>query len=84
MSETAVATAPTTGSPTWVERLSDREIEVLRCIADGMSTTEIAQTLFISIATVKTHIAHLILKVGVRDRIQLVIVAFRSGFIRVN
>jgi len=79
MSETAVAQPPT-----WAQRLSTREVEVLRCIAAGLSTTEIAQTLFISITTVKSHVAHLIEKVGVRDRIQLVIAAYRSGFIQVN
>jgi DNA-binding NarL/FixJ family response regulator len=79
MSDTAVAELPT-----WADRLSAREVEVLQCIAAGLSTPEIAQTLFISIATVKSHVAHLIVKVGVRDRIQLVIAAYRSGYIKVN
>lgn len=70
--------------PSWAHRLSNREVEVLQCIAAGLSTTEIAQTLFISTATVKSHIARLIMKVEVRDRLQLVIAAYRSGFIRVN
>jgi DNA-binding NarL/FixJ family response regulator len=73
-----------TAAPPWVHRLSNREVEVLQCIADGLSTTEIAQTLFISTATVKSHIARLIMKVEVRDRLQLVIEAYRSGFIQVN
>jgi len=71
-------------APLWAARLSRREIEVLHCIAVGLSTTEIAQTLFISTATVKSHIARLIAKVEVRDRLQLVIAAYRSGFIRVE
>jgi DNA-binding NarL/FixJ family response regulator len=70
--------------PQWVDRLSDREIEVFHCIAAGLSTTEIAQTLFISTATVKSHIARLIAKVEVRDRLQLVIAAYRSGFVTVE
>jgi len=70
--------------PQWVDRLSDREVEVLHCIAAGLSTTEIAQTLFISTATVKSHIARLISKVEVRDRLQLVIAAYRSGFVVVE
>ncbi|KAA1417826.1 helix-turn-helix transcriptional regulator [Nocardioides humilatus] len=70
--------------PLWVDRLSDREIEVLHCIAAGLSTNEIAQTLFISTATVKSHIARLIAKVEVRDRLQLVIAAYRSGFVVVE
>lgn len=85
---TELADAPSFASPAtavaWAQQLSAREIEVLQCIAAGLSTTEIAQTLFISIATVRSHIARLILKVGVRDRIQLVIAAYRSGFVRVS
>ena len=76
-----VATAPAP-LPSWAGRLSDREVEVLDCIAAGLSTTEIAQTLFISVATVKSHIARLIQKVEVRDRLQLVVTAYRSGFVR--
>ena len=71
-------------TPAWANRLSNREVEVLQCIAAGLSTTEIAQTLFISVATVKSHIARLIMKVGVRDRLQLVVVAYRSGFIQLR
>jgi DNA-binding CsgD family transcriptional regulator len=69
--------------PDWVRRLSPREAEVLRCLADGMSSAEIAQALWISNATVKSHVARLIAKVGVRDRLQLVVEAYRSGFVRV-
>src|SRR4051794_1271001 len=65
----------------WTERLSRRETDVLRCLAQGQSTSEIATTLFISPATVKCHVARLIAKVGVRDRVQLVIAAYRAGFI---
>ena len=70
--------------PVWAGRLSHRETEVLECIAEGLSTTEIAQTLFISVATVKSHIARLIQKVEVRDRLQLVVTAYRSGFVTVD
>lgn len=73
-----VSSAP---EPAWVSRLSSREIEVLQCIAAGLSTNEIAQTLFISTATVKSHVARLIAKVGVRDRLQLVVTAYQSGFV---
>lgn len=82
--ESSVATAPVGPAPAWADRLSSREVEVLHCIAAGLSTNEIAQTLFISTATVKSHIARLICKVEVRDRIQLVIVAYRSGFVAVG
>ncbi len=57
---------------------------MLNCIAAGLSTTEIAQSLFISVATVKSHIARLIQKVEVRDRLQLVVTAYRSGFVPVG
>ena len=80
---TPVPTAPAT-TPAWAKRLSNREVEVLQCIAAGLSTTEIAQSLFISVATVKCHIARLIQKVEVRDRLQLVVVAYRSGFIQLG
>ncbi|RHW23229.1 LuxR family transcriptional regulator [Nocardioides immobilis] len=78
------ATAPLAPAPGWADRLSSREVEVLQCIAAGLSTNEIAETLFISTATVKSHIARLICKVEVRDRLQLVIAAYRSGFVRVS
>jgi len=80
----SVATAPVAPPPAWADRLSNREAEVLHCIAAGLSTNEIAQTLFISTATVKSHIARLICKVEVRDRLQLVIAAYRSGFVAVS
>jgi DNA-binding NarL/FixJ family response regulator len=67
--------------PAWAQRLSDREVDVLRCLADGLSTPEIARKLYISVPTVKCHVAHLIRKVGVRDRIQLVVAAYRSGYV---
>jgi DNA-binding NarL/FixJ family response regulator len=68
----------------WTGRLSRREADVLRLLAEGQSTVEIGRTLFISPATVKCHVARLIAKVGVRDRVQLVIAAYRSGFVRVD
>lgn len=61
--------------------LSEREKEVLRCLAQGRSNAEIASELFISAATVKTHVARLLVKLEVRDRVQLVVVAYRSGFV---
>ncbi len=68
----------------WTARLSRREADVLRLLAEGQSTVEIGRTLFISPATVKCHVARLIAKVGVRDRVQLVIAAYRSGFASVD
>jgi DNA-binding NarL/FixJ family response regulator len=68
----------------WTARLSRREADVLRLLAEGQSTVEIGRTLFISPATVKCHVARLIAKVGVRDRVQLVIAAYRSGFVQLD
>jgi DNA-binding NarL/FixJ family response regulator len=59
--------------------LTDRELEVLKMVARGMSNAEIAEELTISPATAKTHVAHLLTKLDARDRIQLVILAYQSG-----
>jgi len=63
-------------------RLTEREQEVLRLVAAGMSNAEIAQHLFLGIETVKSHVRSILAKLGVRDRVQAVIVAFESGFVR--
>jgi DNA-binding NarL/FixJ family response regulator len=61
------------------ELLTDREFEVLRLVAAGMSNGEIADHLRISPATAKTHVAHLLTKLDARDRVQLVIIAYQAG-----
>ena len=69
-------------SLTWAKLqrvLTDRELEVLKMVARGMSNAEIAEELTISPATAKTHVAHLLTKLDARDRIQLVIIAYQSG-----
>jgi DNA-binding NarL/FixJ family response regulator len=62
--------------------LTDRELEVLKMVARGMSNAEIAEELTISPATAKTHVAHLLTKLDSRDRIQLVIIAYQSGLVK--
>ena len=59
--------------------LTDRECEVLRLVAGGLSNAEIANRLRISPATAKTHVAHLLTKLDARDRVQLVIIAYQAG-----
>ncbi len=70
-------TTPATSSP--LTHLTDRETEVLKLLADGLSNAEIATQLFVGETTVKTHVARILAKLGVRDRVQAVVVAYRHG-----
>lgn len=63
------------------ERLSEREAEVLRLLATGLSNTEIATRMTLGPATIKTHVAGVLAKLGVRDRTQAVIAAYECGFV---
>ncbi|MBH1936423.1 response regulator transcription factor [Streptomyces sp. AV19] len=63
------------------ERLSEREAEVLRLMATGLSNVEIAERLFLGTATVKTYVAGVLAKLGVRDRTQAVVAAYETGFV---
>ncbi len=64
-----------------LEQLTERELEVLETVARGHSNAEIAEALFVSHATVKTHVSRLLMKLGARDRAQLVMIAYETGLI---
>jgi DNA-binding NarL/FixJ family response regulator len=64
--------------------ITDREREVLTLVGSGLSNTEVAEALFISVATAKTYVTRLLSKLGARDRVQLVIIAYETGLVSVS
>jgi len=78
---TARPSADAEASPA-LDELTERELEVLSQLARGLSNAEMAEALFVSETTIKTHVSHILTKLELRDRVQAVVVAYESGLVQ--
>jgi DNA-binding NarL/FixJ family response regulator len=74
--------APGTPASSAAGGLSEREREVVRLVASGLSNAEIAARLYLSVATIKSHITRILARLGLRDRVQIAVFAYENGIVR--
>jgi DNA-binding NarL/FixJ family response regulator len=81
ISEFTRAVRPASATPVELNSLTGRELDVLRLLTEGLSNVEIAERLIVEETTVKTHVSRILMKLGLRDRVQAVILAYETGFV---